>query len=167
MMVRKALKMFGLVVEPRISDCAGSATVANVFHAQIKLRKGLYSSITNAPRAASKQVNKMKLSMKKVLIMLAALPLLAAAAETGHFSGRVFDNQGAKQLSNAIVTVSTPAGFVASVNTDKKGDFNFNGLPEGEYDFRVTAHGFAVYERHISVANSVDSTLAGRRAMAS
>jgi len=95
----------------------------------------------------------MKLSMKKALMMLAALPLLAVAAETGHFSGRVFDNQGAKQLTNAIVTVSTPTGFVSSVTTDKKGEFTFKALPEGEYDFRVTAHGFAVYERHISVAN--------------
>ena len=90
--------------------------------------------------------------MKKILIMFAALPLLAAEAVSGGFSGRVFDGEGSKLIPNAIVTVTTPAGYVASVETNKAGAFSFNSLPSGEYDFRVTAHGFAIYERKVTVS---------------
>jgi len=78
------------------------------------------------------------------------LPLLAADA--GHFSGRVFDVEGTRQIASAIVTVTTPAGYVASVETNKAGQFSFTALPAGEYDFRVTAHGYAIYERRITVS---------------
>ena len=91
--------------------------------------------------------------MKAILIMLAALPLLAADA--GHFAGRVFDGPGAHQIDGAIVTVSTPVGYVASVTTGKNGEFAFNSLPDGEYDFRVTAHGYAIYERQITVSSTL------------
>jgi hypothetical protein len=87
--------------------------------------------------------------------MLAALPLLAAGSENSRFAGRVFDNNGAKEIANAIVTVTTPSGYISSVTTNKHGDFAFNSLPDGEYDFRVTAHGFAIYERQITVANDL------------
>ena len=88
--------------------------------------------------------------------MFAALPLLAAgASDPGRFSGRVFDVGGAKQVANAIVTITSPKGFIASVTTDKDGQFNFNELPEGSYDFRVTAKGFAIYERQISIAPEI------------
>ena len=92
--------------------------------------------------------------MRAALIMLAALPLLAADAGTLRFAGRVFDGQGAKQVENAIVTVSTPAGFVSSVTTNKAGEFAFTSLPGGEYDFRVTAHGYAIYERQVTVSGN-------------
>jgi hypothetical protein len=88
--------------------------------------------------------------MKKVLIMLAALPLLAASAVNGSFSGQVFDGEGSRHIGEAIVTVSTPSGYVASVVTNKEGEFSFNTLPQGEYSFRVTAHGYAIYEREIT-----------------
>jgi hypothetical protein len=93
--------------------------------------------------------------MKTILIMLAALPLLAASAGSGRFAGRVFDNNGDKQIPNAIVTVTTPSGYISSVTTDKNGEFAFNSLPDGEYDFRVTAHGFAIYERQVTVAQDL------------
>ena len=92
--------------------------------------------------------------MKTILIMLAALPLLAADGGTLRFAGRVFDGQGTKQVENAIVTVTTPAGFVSSVTTNKAGEFAFTSLPGGEYDFRVTAHGFAIYERQVTVSGN-------------
>lgn len=90
--------------------------------------------------------------MKTALIMLAALPLLAA----GHFDlrGRILDGQGTKQIPDAIVTMSTPAGFVASVVTNQAGQYSFATLPAGEYDFRVTAHGYAIYEREVTVSRS-------------
>ena len=84
--------------------------------------------------------------------MLAALPLLAADASNGRFSGRVFEGEGTKLIANAIVTVSTPAGYVSSNVTNNAGAFSFQSLPAGEYDFRVTAHGFAIYERKVTVA---------------
>jgi len=88
--------------------------------------------------------------MKSILIMLAALPLLAAGDHFG-LRGRILDGQ-AKQLPNAIVTVTTPAGFISSVVTNQAGEYSFALLPEGEYDFRVTAHGYAIVERQVTVA---------------
>ena len=79
------------------------------------------------------------------------MPLLAAGAADVSFSGRIYDNQGKKQVAEAIVTLTTPSGYIASVTTDKKGEFSFRALPEGEYDFRVTARGYAIYERQVTV----------------
>ena len=90
--------------------------------------------------------------MRAAFILLAALPLLAAGSSE-RFAGRVFDVAGSKQIANAIVTVSTPSGYVSSVTTNKEGAFTFSSLPAGEYDFRVTAHGFAIYERQITVSS--------------
>jgi hypothetical protein len=118
----------------------------------IKFLKAFTESITNGVRNASNNREKTRdLSMKTILIMLAALPLLAA--DGARFAGRVFDNHGASQVADAIVTVSTPAGFVSSVTTNKNGEFSFSNLPEGEYNFRVTARDFAIYERAVTVAN--------------
>jgi hypothetical protein len=98
--------------------------------------------------------------MKTVLILLAALPLLAADATDAKFSGRVVNGDGTRKITNAIVTVTTPAGYIASVETNNAGEFAFDALPVGEYDFRVTAHGYAIYERQVTV-----STEAGVRAL--
>jgi hypothetical protein len=92
--------------------------------------------------------------MRTALIILAALPLLAANGNSESMRGRVFDIDGSKQVPNAIVTVSTASGYVASVVTDRNGEFNFAALPAGEYDFRVTARGFAIYERQLTVADN-------------
>jgi len=90
--------------------------------------------------------------MRAILIMLAALPLLASDPANARFSGRVFDRDGSTHVADAIVTVTTPAGFVASVTTNKEGEFTFATLPSGQYDFRVTAKGYAIYERQLTVA---------------
>jgi len=91
--------------------------------------------------------------MKTVLMILAALPLLATDGGNVNFGGRVYKPDGTNLIPDAIVTVSTPAGFVSSVTTSKSGEFSFSSLPAGQYDFRVTAHGFAIYERQITVSN--------------
>lgn len=82
--------------------------------------------------------------------MLAALPLLAA----GHLGlrGRILDGHGVNKLPDAIVTVSNSAGFVSSVVTNREGQYSFGSLPSGEYDFRVTVHGYAIYEREVTVS---------------
>ena len=90
--------------------------------------------------------------MKTAFILLAALPLLAAGAGHLELRGRILDGQGTKELANAIVTVSTPAGYVSSVVTNQSGQFSFASLPAGEYDFRVTAHGYAIYQREVTVS---------------
>jgi len=92
--------------------------------------------------------------VKTALIMLAALPLLAADAGGGRFAGRVFDVEGTRQVADAIVTVTNAKGFVSSVTTDRDGRFSFASLPQGECDFRVTAHGFAIYERELTVSSN-------------
>ena len=90
--------------------------------------------------------------MKAALILLAALPLLASGPNGPSFSGRVMGGEGTNQIADAIITVSTPSGYVSSVVTNKDGEFSFASLPSGEYDFRVTAHGYAIYERPITVS---------------
>jgi hypothetical protein len=90
--------------------------------------------------------------MKTAFIMLAALPLLAAGAGHLGLRGRILDGQGTQELPKAIVTVSTPSGYVSSVVTNQAGEFSFASLPGGEYDFRVTAHGYAIYEREVTVS---------------
>ncbi len=94
----------------------------------------------------------MKLRIKSALIILAALPMLAADGGRGQFSGRVFDVEGTKQVPDAIVTVTNTKGFVSSVVTGKDGRFSFASLPEGECDLRVTAHGYAIFERELTVS---------------
>ena len=90
--------------------------------------------------------------MKATILMLAALPLLAAGADHLGLRGRILDAHGSKQIPDAIVTVSTPAGYVSSIVTNKVGEFSFAALPVGHYDFRVTAHGYAIYEREMTVS---------------
>ena len=84
--------------------------------------------------------------------MLAALPLLAAGAGHLGLRGRILDGQGVNQIPDAIVTVSTPAGYISSVVTNQAGEFSFASLPAGEYNFRVTVHGYAIYEREMTVS---------------
>jgi hypothetical protein len=86
--------------------------------------------------------------MKRLLILLAALPLLAA----GDFHGRVFDTGGTHQLANAIVTMTSDHGPMASVETNRNGEFTFDALPAGVYNFRITAHGYAIYEREVTLS---------------
>jgi protocatechuate 3,4-dioxygenase beta subunit len=74
-----------------------------------------------------------------------------AAGQFG-LRGRVLDGQGTQQIPNAIVTVTSQAGYISSVTTNRDGQFSFASLPAGEYDFRVTVHGYAIYEREVSVA---------------
>ena len=62
------------------------------------------------------------------------------------------EGQGSKQIPDAIVTLSTSSGYVKSVVTNRDGQFSFPSVPAGEYDFRVTVHGYAIYEREVTVS---------------
>ena len=91
--------------------------------------------------------------MRTALILLAALPLLATGPGNDRFSGRVLGGDGERQIADAIVTVTAPVGYLSSIVTNEAGEFCFESLPAGQYDFRVTAHGYAIYERQITVSS--------------
>lgn len=95
----------------------------------------------------------MKQRLKLALCILTALPLLAAG-NTPHLRGQVLDIGGTHQVAHAIVTMTNANGYIASLETNQKGEFNFAALPEGEYNFRVTAPGFAIYERDLTVSSA-------------
>jgi Carboxypeptidase regulatory-like domain len=53
-------------------------------------------------------------------------------------------------VAGAIVTISN-RGFAKSVATDAKGRFALEAVPPGRYEFRASAHGYAVFERGVVV----------------
>jgi hypothetical protein len=95
----------------------------------------------------------MKSGLKQLLLLLAALPLLAAVdVVPTNFHGRVFDGGGAHKMADAIVTMSNERGPIASVQTNQDGEFTFGVIAPGVYHFRVTARGYAIYEREVTIA---------------
>jgi len=76
-------------------------------------------------------------------LLALALPLISASETGSALSGRV--SEGYVPLPGAIVTVSSP-GFLKSVTTDDSGRFVIESVPPGRYDFRTSAHGYAVFE---------------------
>ncbi|HLK50001.1 MAG TPA: carboxypeptidase-like regulatory domain-containing protein [Bryobacteraceae bacterium] len=82
--------------------------------------------------------------------------LLATSVRAGDLgaglSGQISDH--GLPVSGAIVTVDN-GSFLGSVNTDGAGRFTFEQLRPGRYQFRASAHGYAVFERIVTVrANS-------------
>jgi hypothetical protein len=77
------------------------------------------------------------------LMLAVAVPLLSAGQAGSALSGRVSD--GSVPVAGAIVTVSSP-GFLKSVTTDDSGRFILDSVPPGRYEFRTSAHGYAVFE---------------------
>ena len=92
--------------------------------------------------------------MRIALIVFAVLPLFGASYGIEDFSGHVVDGENRK-IGDAIITVSRGAAYVSSVLTDHDGAFSFSSLPVGEYDLRVTAHGYAIYERQVTIGINV------------
>ena len=82
-----------------------------------------------------------------VAVLVAALTLSAGEAERA-LSGRVSD--GATPVAAAIVTI-TSADTVMSVTTDNQGRFTLPAAPVGRYDLRVSAGGYAVLERRVTI----------------
>lgn len=62
--------------------------------------------------------------------------------------GRISDH--GTPIAGAIVTISNQ-GFLKSVKSDEEGRFTFDAVPRGQYDFRMTARGYAVIERPVTV----------------
>ena len=84
--------------------------------------------------------------MKRVffLIALVVSGIFAADAQTQNpvtVSGKVTDPNGAV-IVGAQVMVSG-AGLRQNTITDQEGSYRFQNLPNGEYEIKVTAEGFA------------------------
>ncbi len=64
-------------------------------------------------------------------------------------SGTVKDQNGGV-VTGATVTIQHPESRVGlTTTTDRDGEFSFKGLPAGNYNLRVLAHGFAVFEQTV------------------
>lgn len=89
--------------------------------------------------------------MKTVFCWVALLlPLSATSPATSEsLSGQVCTETGAPAA--AVVTVTSPGGYLASVETDRQGEFLFPALPAGRFHLRVTDHRYAIYERDITL----------------
>jgi len=83
--------------------------------------------------------------VQTILGVMLALNLHTLENRTS-LSGQVSEH-GAP-LAGAIVTISN-RGFVRSVTADAEGRFAFEAVPAGRYDFRTSAHGYAVFERTV------------------
>ncbi|HYL38200.1 MAG TPA: carboxypeptidase-like regulatory domain-containing protein [Bryobacteraceae bacterium] len=83
--------------------------------------------------------------VRTVAGMLLAL-CLSAGQDSTSLSGQVSEH--GTPVAGAIVTISN-RGFIKSVTADAGGRFAFEAVPPGRYDFRTSAHGYAVFERTV------------------
>jgi hypothetical protein len=80
--------------------------------------------------------------------VLFALCTLSASQVDRPLRGRV--SAGATPVASAIITISNQQ-TVMSVATDSQGRFALQGVPAGRYDLRVSADGYGVLERTVTV----------------
>ena len=86
--------------------------------------------------------------VRTVLGVLLVLCLLQASQDSTVLFGQV--SQDGSPVTGAVVTISN-RGFVKSVTTDASGRFVLETVPPGRYDFRTSAHGYAVFERPVTL----------------
>ncbi len=86
--------------------------------------------------------------IQTVLSAIIAMSVSGASPSGPTILGRVSD--GTIPISGAIVTISN-RGFVKSTTTDGNGRFILGPVPPGRYDFRMSAHDYAVFECPVSV----------------
>ena len=88
----------------------------------------------------------------KLLFRVVAGIACAAALSLGQgsagVSGQVSDH--GSPIANAIVTISNHDA-TRSITTDSTGRFAFEQMAAGNYDLRVTASGFAIFERELAL----------------
>jgi hypothetical protein len=53
-------------------------------------------------------------------------------------------------VSGAVVTLGD-GRFLQSVNTNSEGRYTFSAVPSGRYELRTSAHGYAVFERSVTI----------------
>jgi hypothetical protein len=86
--------------------------------------------------------------VRSVLGVLVGMCLFGASQDSTALFGQV--SQDGSPIAGAIVTISN-RGFVKSVTSDSSGRFSLEQVPPGRYDFRTSAHGYAVFECPISL----------------
>ena len=88
------------------------------------------------------------MTTRSISVLLMTLGLLQAGEESTALRGQV--SERGSPIAGAIVTISN-GEFVRSATTDANGRFALKPVPPGRYDFRTTAHGYAVFERAVTV----------------
>ena len=84
-----------------------------------------------------------------IFILLASL--LAGDNEGASFTGTVFRVEGQVPLSGANVTLTHEQGESYGVSTDKKGLFNIQNLPSGNYALLISYIGFKDYTDNLKI----------------
>ena len=69
------------------------------------------------------------------------LPIAAAQSAGGTLSGRVVDSTG-RPVANASVTLTPSGGTAVSQPTDADGQYRFDNVTPGQYDFAARSNGF-------------------------
>ena len=90
-----------------------------------------------------------------IFILLASL--LAGDNEGASFTGTVFRVEGQVPLSGANVTLTHEQGESYGVSTDKKGLFNIQNLPSGNYALLISYIGFKDYTDDLKIEAQFDS----------
>jgi hypothetical protein len=86
-------------------------------------------------------------------VLLAVAMTVAAAQSSRTFSGTIVDPQGGV-LPGVAVTLTSADGRAAETTTNRSGQFQFAGLPGGNYTVRVQIPGFRSYEGPVTVASA-------------
>jgi len=81
-----------------------------------------------------------------LLLPLAALRL-SAQDRAGKTSGVVHDPSGAAIANATIVVSNHDRNTIDMTTTDREGNFNFTGLPAGNYELQVLKPGFQTYRQ--------------------
>lgn len=84
--------------------------------------------------------------------VICAIPLTTHAQGVVTVRGTVF-NEAGRPLEHAQVTLD-PQGATRQVRTDREGQYNFLGVPQGSHTVRVTWVGFTPQSRTIEVGSS-------------
>jgi hypothetical protein len=87
-----------------------------------------------------------------------SLPVLAQGTATGTIKGQVLDDTGA-YVPASDVTITGPAKFSRTLQSDATGKFSVPGLAPGNYVIKATRRGFAVSSTPVAVAAGKVSTL--------
>jgi hypothetical protein len=82
------------------------------------------------------------------LSAILAMSVFGASPRGALLTGQVLD--GGTPVAGAVVTISN-RDFVKSGTTDGEGRFLVEPVPPGRYNYRISAHGFAVMERSIVI----------------
>jgi TonB family protein len=90
----------------------------------------------------------------KLLTALCALCLLLPFAAlrlpaqnlSGKFTGTIFDPSGAHVPNATVIMTSHKTNVVEMTTSDAQGNFNFAGLPAGEYEMKAVKPGFEEYK---------------------